>query len=350
MDLLGQEFYGNSTQAWLVALGLAVLLVVVLHFSKRIVFKRLSALAVRTETHLNDAVSELVGRTRLFFWVVLSVYIASLTLSLPEGTHSILSVTTRVVFFIQVALWGNGLISFWARRQVAGSVEKHDQATATSVNVMEYVAKVVMWAVILILILDNLPGIEVNSLIASLGIGGVAMALAVQNILGDLFASLSIVLDKPFVIGDALQIGDYVGIVERIGLSSTRLRSLDGEELIFSNSDLTKSRIRNYKDMTRRRKIIDLGIKGDTPAEKLAAIPEMMEEIVTGQEKTSFLYCHFRSLGDFALNYQVVYFVDDPDFKLSLDIQHAINLAICQQFEAAGIEFAFPTQTIILEK
>jgi len=350
MDLLGQEFFGNSLQSWLVALGLAVTLVVVLHFSKRVVFKRLSALAMRTETHLDDAVSELVGRTRLVFWVVLSVYLASLTLSLPGEARSLVAVSTRVVFFIQVALWGNGMISFWARRQVAGSVEKHDEATATSVNVLEYVAKVVLWAVILILILDNLPGVEVNSLIASLGIGGVAVALAVQNILGDLFASLSIILDKPFVIGDALEIGEFRGTVERIGLSSTRIRSLDGEELIFANSDLTKSRIRNYKNMTRRRATFVLGIKGDTPADKLAAIPSMVAEIVSAQEKTRFERCHFRSMGDFALNYEVVYFVEDPDFKLSLDIQHAINLAVCQQFEAAGIEFAFPTQTIILEK
>lgn len=350
MEFFGQELYGNSVQDWLVALGVAVFLVVVLHFSKRIVFKRLSSLAMRTETHLDDAVSELVGRTRLVFWVVLSVYIASLTLSLPQENRLLVAVVTRVVFFIQLALWGNGMISFWARRQVAGSVEKHDEATATSVNVLEYVAKVVMWAVILILILDNLPGVEVTSLIASLGIGGVAMALAVQNILGDLFASLSIVLDKPFVIGDSLQIGDYVGTVERIGLSSTRMRSLDGEELIFSNSDLTKSRIRNYKNMTRRRAAFVLGIKGDTPADKLATVPGLVEEIVSSQEKTSFQRCHFRRFGDFALDFEVVYFVEDPDFQLSLDIQQAINLAIYQQFEAAGIEFAFPTQKIILEK
>ncbi len=350
MDLLAQEFYGNSVQDWLVALGVAFILVVVLYFSKRIVFKRLSALAVRTDTHLDDAVSELVGRTKLLFIVVISLYLASLGLSLPQEASSLVAVIGKVAFFLQVALWGNGLISFWAQRQVAGSVEKNDEATATSVNVLEYVAKVVMWAVILILILDNLPGIEVNSLIASLGVGGVAVALAVQNILGDLFASLSIVLDKPFVIGDMLEIGDYRGTVERIGLGSTRLRSLDGEELIFSNSDLTKSRIRNYKDMTRRRVTFMLGIKGDTPAEKLAAIPGFVAEIVATQPKTSFDRCHFRSFGDFALNYEVVYFVEDPDFKLSLDIQQAINLAICQRFEVAGIEFAYPTQTILLEK
>jgi small-conductance mechanosensitive channel len=286
----------------------------------------------------------------LLFIVVFSLYFASLTLDLPEKTSSLVAIITKIAFFIQVALWGSGLISFWADRQVAGSVEKQDEATATSVNVLEYVAKVVMWAVILILILDNLPGVEVNSLITSLGIGGVAVALAVQSILGDLFASLSILLDKPFVIGDALKIGDFVGTVERIGLSTTRIRSLDGEELIFANSDLTKSRISNYGTMTRRRTTFTLGIKGDTPYEKLATIPEMVEAIICAHENTSFERCHFRSYGDFALNFEVVYFVEDSNFKLALDIQQAINMAIYQQFEAAGIEFAFPTQTIILEQ
>ena len=350
MEPVAREFYGNSLERWLIALGVAAVLVLVLHFGKRLVFKRLSALAARTETDLDDAVSELVGRTKLLFIVVIALYFASLSLTLPQKASDLVAVVAKIAFFIQLALWGSGLISFWASRQVAGSVEKNDEATATSVNVLEYVAKVVMWAVILILILDNLPGIEVNSLITSLGIGGVAVALAVQNILGDLFASLSIVLDKPFVIGDTLEIGEYRGTVERIGLSSTRIRSLDGEELIFANSDLTKSRIRNYKNMTRRRVTFALGIKGDTPAEKLAAIPEMVAEIVAAQEMTTFERCHFRRFGDFALDFEVVYVVEDPDFKLSLDVQQSINMAIYQRFEAAGIEFAFPTQTIILEK
>ena len=230
------------------------------------------------------------------------------------------------------------------------SVEEEDGATATSMNVLGYMANVVLWSVVAILILDNIPGVEVNSLIASLGIGGVAVALAVQNILKDLFASLSIVLDRPFVIGDSIEVGDQLGTVERIGLHSSRIRSINGEELVYSNADLISSRIKNFKSLTRRRVQISLGIKGDTPYGKLSAIPGILQEIVETQEKVSFDRSHFRELGEFAMNFDLVYYVEGPDFNLYMDLRHAINLEITRRFEAEGIEFAFPTQTVILEQ
>jgi len=186
--------------------------------------------------------------------------------------------------------------------------------------------------------------------VASLGIGGIAVALAVQNILGDLFASFSIVLDKPFVIGDFIIVGDLMGTVERIGLKTTRLRSLSGEQIIFSNSDLLGSRVRNYKRMYERRISFSLGVAYETSAEQLERIPRMIEEIVSSQPKVRFDRSHFKSFGDFALVFETVYYILTPDYTAYMDAQQAINIAIARKFAEEGIRFAYPTQTIYLAR
>ncbi len=174
----------------------------------------------------------------------------------------------------------------------------------------------------LLLALDNL-GVDVTALVAGLGVGGIAVALAVQSILGDLFASLSIVLDKPFVIGDFIIVGDLLGTVENVGIKTTRVRSLSGEQLIFSNADLLNSRIRNYGRMYERRVVFTVGVTYDTPRHKLE---------------------------DFSLDFETVYYVQDPAYNLYMDIQQAINLELYQRFADEGIEFAYPTQTLFLAK
>jgi small-conductance mechanosensitive channel len=214
---------------------------------------------------------------------------------------------------------------------------------------MGFVGRLVLWAVVLLLVLDNL-GVDVTALVAGLGVGGIAVALAVQNILGDLFASLSIVLDKPFTIGDFLIIDDYLGSVEHIGLKTTRMRSLSGEQLVFSNTDLLKSRIKNYGRMFERRVIFDIGVTYQTPREKLQMIPDIIRSAIEAQEPVRFDRSHFRAYGDFSLSFETVYYVLKPDYNLYMDIQQAINLHIHARFEAEGIEFAYPTQTLFVEK
>ena len=199
------------------------------------------------------------------------------------------------------------------------------------------------------LILNNL-GFDVTALIAGLGIGGVAIALAAQNILGDLFASLAIVLDRPFVVGDFIVFGDYLGTVERVGIKTTRIRSLSGEELVCSNTDLLATRIRNYKRMAERRVVFSIGVTYDTTAEQLARLPGLLREIVEAQPAVRFDRAHFQKYGDFALIFEIVYWMLDPDFNRFMDTQQAINLAIYRQAQAEGIAFAFPTQTIHLER
>jgi small-conductance mechanosensitive channel len=199
------------------------------------------------------------------------------------------------------------------------------------------------------LALDNL-GIEVTALIAGLGIGGIAVALATQNILGDLFASLLIVLDKPFVLGDFIVVGDFVGHVEKIGLKTTRLRSLSGEQLVVSNNDLLQSRLRNFKRMIERRVLFTVGVTYDTPLEKLAAVPGMIREIIESQPDVRFDRSHFKEFGSYSLNFETVYFVLSPEFGRYMDRQQAINLAIYDRFAQNEIKFAYPTQTLFLEQ
>jgi len=346
MLFLNWTFYGNTVWAWLLALLIMILVGVVLRVLRGVILRRLTGFVERTATELDDLVADLLKRTRLFFLLVVSLYAGSLALTLPEVATRVISTVTVLVLLIQAGIWGTGLVSFWITRYVRRKLEE-DAATATSMAALGFVIKVVLWAVLLLLALDNM-GVKIGPLIAGLGIGGIAVALALQNVLGDLFGSLSIVLDKPFVIGDFIIVGDLLGTVERIGLKTTRVRSLYGEQLVFSNSDLLNSRIRNYKRMYERRIVFSIGVTYQTPYEKLAAIPGMIREIIESLEKTRFDRAHFKEYGDFSLKFEIVYYVLTPDYNTYMDIQQAINLAICRRFEKEGIEFAYPTHTLFI--
>jgi small-conductance mechanosensitive channel len=251
-----------------------------------------------------------------------------------------------VALAIQAALWANRAVSAWLDRYRADRLET-DPGAVTTLQGMSYVVRLAIWSGALLLLLDNL-GIDVTALVAGLGVGGIAIALAVQSVLGDLFASLSIALDKPFVNGDFVIVGDFLGTIERVGLKTTRVRSLSGEQIVFSNSDLLSSRIRNYKRMEERRVVFSLGVVYQTPPDALREIPPMIRAIIEGLEDTRFDRAHFKAFGDSAYLFEVVYYVLQPDYNLYMDIQQQINLAICEQFAERGIEIAYPTRTLFV--
>ena len=349
MSLLNQTFLGNSVSAWATAFGISVLSLVILAILKRVAARRISALSARTANEVDDLVVSLLQSTRTFFTLMLSIYVGSLALELPSNLTGALGILTIFATLLQVGFWGSSSIRYLIQREVNVRLNQQDAGSATALNALGFIGQMVLWAVLLLLALDN-AGVEINTLVASLGIGGIAVALALQNILSDLFAALSIVIDKPFVIGNSIVVQDFLGNVEKIGLKSTRIRSLSGEELIFSNSDLLNSRIRNYKTLTRRRIDFSIGVTYDTPYEKVAAIPQMIHAIIDAQEKATYDRAHFKAFGDYALNFEVVFYVEDADFNLYMDIQQCINLALYQKFEQEGIEFAFPTQTLFVEQ
>ncbi len=348
MDLLDITFYGNTLKAWLFSSFLVVVLTVAFHHFKKILHRWMRTLSERTETDIDNLIADLMGKTKTVFLFLLALYIGSLFLTLPGKVSSLIKAVVVIAFFIQTALWGNGFMDFWIGRYKQRYLEE-DPSRATTIAALGFIGRLIFYSIILLLALDNI-GIDITTLVAGLGIGGIAVALAVQSILGDLFASLSIVLDKPFVIGDFIIVDDLLGTVEHIGLKTTRIRSLYGEQIIFSNTDLLKSRIRNYKRMFERRIVFTIGVVYQTPYEKLQAIPGMIQEIIESQELTRFDRAHFKTYGPYSLDFEIVYYVKSPDYKTYMDIQQAINLAIYRRFEEEGIEFAYPTQTLYIEK
>ncbi|MGB2983233.1 MAG: mechanosensitive ion channel domain-containing protein [Candidatus Bipolaricaulia bacterium] len=347
MGFLTSMFYGNQIWRWLVALAVILFVWFVLRVLMRLIVRRFRRFAAKTPTRFDDLVAELLEKTKFLFVIVLSLYAGSLALVLPDIADRILRILFVLALLLQAGYWGNAFATFWINQTVRRRLEE-DASSATSIAALGFVAKLAIWAVVILVALDNM-GLDITTLIAGLGIGGIAIALAVQNILGDLFASLSIIIDKPFVIGDFIVVGDLKGSVERIGLKTTRVRSLFGEQIIFSNSDLLASRVRNYKQMYERRIAFSLGVTYDTRANVLERIPETVRQIIEAQPDVRFDRCHFKTFGDFSLDFEAVYYVLLPDYNVYMDRQQAINLRIVRAFEEQGIEFAYPTQTLFIE-
>ncbi len=346
--LLQQQFLGNPLQSWLYASLAFFATAVGVRLTLRFLAMRLAVFAERTETRLDDAAVGLIRQTKWWVLTAFGIYAAAHFLEMPERPDEWIRGAAAVAFLVQIGIWINGMIGAWIensrKRRLANA-----PAAATGLYAVGIVGRVIIWIVVLLLILDNF-GVNVTALVASLGVGGVAVALAVQNILGDLFASFSIIFDKPFVVGDFLIIDKYMGSVEHVGLKTTRVRSLTGEQLVFSNSDLLGSRIQNYGRMHERRVSFEIGVTYQTPRKKLERIPGMLKRIIEQQSKTRFDRAHFKSYGNFSLIFETVYYVGVPDYNVYTDIQQAVNLGIHEAFEGEGIEFAYPTQTVFMRQ
>lgn len=349
MDILDSTFLGNSIQQWLIAVGITLATLLVLRVAQAVIRQRLETLAQRTDTRLDDLASDLIQRTKFLFILLVAIYAGSLSLSLSEKLADLLRTAVVIGLWIQAGFWGTGLVHYFISTRMEREQSEEDAAGATTLSALGATASVILWALVLLMALDNIPGIEVTALLASLGVGGIAVALALQNILGDLFASLAIALDRPFVIGDFIIIGEYMGTVEKIGLKTTRIRSLSGEQIVFSNSDLLNSRVRNYKVMYERRVVFGFGILYETPLEKVEAVGGIVADIVQQIDNARFDRANFKAFGDSSLDYEVVYYVLDPDYNLYMDIQERINLALMRRFERENIGFAYPTRTLYVE-
>lgn len=235
----------------------------------------------------------------------------------------------------------------WLLLRWAGTAQATSDAPATlgTLTGLRWLILFVAYSLILLLALQNM-GVDVTSLVAGLGIGGIAVALALQSILGDLFASLTITLDKPFAVGDFIVVGSEMGVVEHVGLKTTRVRSLSGEQLVFGNADLLSSRIRNYKRMSERRVVLGFGVVYSTQPDVLEQINGLVRDAVSSQPGLRFDRCHFFRFGASSLDFELVYYFNSPDYNAHMDAQQAVQLAIARAFRSRGIEFAFPTQTL----
>jgi small-conductance mechanosensitive channel len=337
------EVYGNTVLLWISGVTLGALVYILLRIVTSYGARKLKKLADGTRNTADDFLVKLFLDIKRGVLFVASVYIGSLPLTLDKSSQGTLDAILILAVLIQAGFWGSRLILVFLPGIV--KVDTSDPQSASAFGLLSFVGRVLVWGTVTILILDNL-GVDITALVAGLGVGGIAVALAVQNVLGDLLGSLSIVLDKPFQVGDFIVVGDEVGTVARIGIKTTRVQSLSGEELVFANSDLLKSRIRNYKSLYKRRVSFTIGVTYETPQEKLELIPTIIKEAVVAQEHAEFSRSHLHEFGPSSLDYVTVFFVIIPDYQVYMDIQQGINLAIIKRFREEGIEFAYPTQTL----
>lgn len=337
---------GNPLQLWIATAAAGTLLFFVLETVKVLVVRRLGGGLRRPADRVEPTLVAIFRSFRVLTLAAIAVAFATRILVLPEAIAASIRTLLTLILAIQAIATTNVAIDRWVVTKFAPQTAA--RGSTTGYGVVRFAARAVAWAAILLVALDNL-GVEITTLIAGLGVGGVAVALAVQSILGDVFCSLSILLDEPFEIGDFIVIGELAGTVERVGVKTTRIRSLGGEQLVFANSDLVGSRIRNYKRMRERRVCFEFGVTYQTTAEQAAAIPDVVRSIVESLDSTRFDRAHFKAFGDSALLFEVVYFVLAPDYNAYMDTQQAINLALMRELTKRGVSFAYPTHTVYLQ-
>lgn len=313
---------------------------------RRTLRRRPWAAADAPEEVVDNALLSVLQRTNRLFVILIAAYLALLTLPLFEAWTKILHYVAIIIATTQAAIWANAALGGMIEKAKKRRIEE-DPSAASAFGLMGFFARVAIWSAALLLILTNL-GYEIGPLLAGLGVGGVAVAFALQSILGDIFCSVAIVLDKPFVVGDFIIVDNLLGTVENIGIKTTRLRSLSGEQIVFSNADLIGSRVRNYKRMFERRIIFTFGVVYETSPEKLQQIPVIVRTIIEGIDQVRFDRAHFKEYGDFSLNFEVVYYVLVPDYNVYMDIHQEVNLRLFGEFREKGIAFAYPTREIIV--
>lgn len=290
--------------------------------------------------------ADLLGRTHTFFLFSLALLAASLPLRLPPQASRGIEILAIVSFLVQVASWGTRLVTHWVNREIRNQLEREgDAAAATTLNAVGVIVKIALWTVVLLLALDNL-GVNITALVTGLGIAGVAVALALQNILGDLFASMAIVVDKPFLVGDFIVVGSEMGTVERIGLKTTRLRSLSGEQLVYSNSELLRAVVHNYRRMAERRATFTFRVPFSTPLEKLARVPELVRAVVEAQPMARLAWAVVREFGPYGIVYEVVYYYGSPDYSAWREVHGAIHLGLLAGLRELGVDLAYPTWVV----
>jgi small-conductance mechanosensitive channel len=344
MKILLRAWHMNTLDEWAMAAGITAGALIALYLLNFITARVLKAFASRKGGAYVAAVAEVAGATKIWLMLPIALYAGSSALALPDKLSRLMDVMAVVALILQVAVWTNRAIRVWLNHKISQR-SVGDGEALTVLGMLAFAGRVLVWTVVLLLVLKNL-NFDVSALLTGLGVGGVAVALAVQNVLGDLFASLSIVLDKPFVVGDFIVVDSLRGTVERIGIKTTRLRSLDGELLVFSNGDLLKSRIRNFKRMVDRRIEFTIGVDYVTPLDKLRRIPRWLREGIEAQQKVRFDRAHFKMYGESQLVFEAVYYVLDPDYNVYMDVQQAVNLGIFERFAREGVEFAFPTRVL----
>ncbi len=336
---------GNSLMDWLAAGIVAVAVWSALWILQRFVAARYKKSSAGRHAVPIRLIAYLIGNTKQLFFFGVALYAAQAILTLPERIERALSNIVLLLILVQIGLWGGRALRFYL--EMKERERGVDHSLTGSLDIIKFIAHILIWSILILVALSNF-GVNITALLAGLGVGGVAVALALQNVLGDLFASMSIALDKPFIVGDSLTLDTFTGKVEHIGIKSTRLRSESGEQIILSNADILKSRVRNFGRIPEQRVLATLRVSYDTPLDKLRSIPAVLEGIVREQANARFERCHFKTLGDSALYFELSYFAQQPSANPPLDLQQTVNLRVIEEFRRLQVEFDYSTQRVIL--
>ena len=342
-----QLLLGNSGWEWLVAGAVGAAVWSGLWLLRKLIASRYKGYSSARNPTAIRLIAYLIGNTKQVLFLAIALDAAQGTLTFPPRIQHIVSNVVLLLILVQVGLWAGRTLRFYLATKEAE--RGADQVFAGSLDIINFVSGMLIWSLLILVALDNF-GVNITALLAGLGVGGVAVALALQNVLGDLFASLSIALDKPFVVGDSLTIDAFVGKVEHIGIKTTRLRSESGEQIILSNADILKSRVRNHGRAPELRALAVIRVAYGTPIEKLKAIPPLLEGIVLEHAQARFERCHLKTLGESSLLFELSYFVRQPTTNPLLDLQQAVNFRILDAFQGLGVEFAYPAQMIVLDR
>jgi small-conductance mechanosensitive channel len=329
---------GNDVTAWMRAGAVFTVWFLVLPFAKLLVTRRIHALRPEQARGPLEFLRALLNRTTRLFLVAVATYLALKALELPARLDRAIDAGILLIFWLQGALWGTAAVRHAVERRAATAGAE----LTPTLGILRFVGLLLVWLIAVLMLLANL-GVDITALVAGLGVGGVAVALALQTVLSDLFASLAIALDRPFTIGDTLQLDNLVGRVEHIGIKSTRLRSVDGEQIIVSNAQLLAARLRNFGRADERRALYLIGVPYETPPEKLRAIPGIVERIVQALPGARFDRCYFKNFGASALEFEITFFSGSQGVAQLADLQQQFNYALVDAFAAAGISFAYPT-------
>lgn len=348
-DFWHTVFADNPVWIWFLALGVFIGVLGLLRVARWLFAKWLDKLYYRTQRRGFLLGEKLVRRTSSLFLFSLALFASSTLLSLPLQVVAAIRTFVLLAFLIQLGLWGTTALVFWVEKEYRKKLAEKDAEAATAIHGLSVLGKIAIWVLVFLLALHNL-GVNVTALLTGLGLVGLAISLALQNVLSDFLSFIAIELDNPFLIGDFIVVGEHRGTVEKIGLKTTRIRSLTGEEIVFSNSELLRSRIQNFKKMKERRVTFAFGVVYNTPPELLERIPKVVQEIIESQPHTRFDRAHFKEFGNFSLIFEVVYFVLVPDYRTYMDTQEKINLELMRRLKEMGVQFAYPTQVVILER
>lgn len=341
--LLETIFLGNSVQKYLIALGIFLGIYVGILIFKKFILSRLKEITKKTKNDFDDKILEIIEKVSNLFYLFLAVYFGVKTLTLNSVLLKYWDRIFMLVLIFEAIKITQMVVSFAFEKLQTGK-------NKTAIYGLKVISNIVIWVIAILLILDNF-GFEIKTLVASFGIGGIAIALAAQNILSDLFSSFTIYFDRPFEIGDYIVLGTDRGVVKKIGLKTTRIKTVQGEELVVSNKELTSVRVQNFKKMKKRRSSFQIGVEYDTATVKVKKIPQLIQEIIESQgEMVEFARCHFSTFGASALLFDIVYFVNSGGYSDFIKIQQAINLLIKESFEDEKISMAFPTQTIMVKQ